>query len=170
MSLSGGHVAGAGDHVGDHNLIDAALANTVPLSRTVSAAPASSGYLGEYHITYATTGTSPTAFEVWYDGGGTANLASFWLNENGSARMAAPKASDSAVKIAGYGPSQSVPTLLVQQRSTDGGTSRVDQWGINKDGQPIIGANDVVGCHVIKLAAADPIPAGIPAGTLIVRV
>ena len=27
MALSGGHVAGAGDHVGDHNLVDAQLTN-----------------------------------------------------------------------------------------------------------------------------------------------
>lgn len=142
----------------------------VPLTKTVASAPAAPGYLGVYHINYATTGASPTVLEYWYDGGGTANLASFWLNENGAPRASAPKAADSALKLAGYGPSQSVPTFIVQQRSTDGGAGRFDQWGINKDGQPIIGTNNIVGCHVIKLAAADPVPAGLPAGTLIVRV
>ena len=71
MALSGGHVAGAGDHVGDHNLLDAQLTNLANgLAATVKTvngtAPNAAG-----NVTVAgASGTVSTVNSVAPDAGG----------------------------------------------------------------------------------------------------
>lgn len=138
-------------------------------SKTWNADPLTAGFGFKHTVNYATSGNSSTFAEVWYANGGS-SLASFWLNENGAPRAACPKASDSAFKVVGWGTGQTVPTFMVQQRAGAGTGGRTDQWGIDKDGKPIIGPNNVVGAHVVVIAAADSAPpAGTPAGVVVFK-
>lgn len=138
---------------------------------TQASDPAIAGYWGKVTVTYATSGTSSTVFEAWYTGDATdSSLASFWLNENGAMRAAMPKPSDSAGKFVGWGTGQTGHTLVVEQRAGNGSGGRSTAWGINKDGNPVLGASEVVGAHavVISSVATTP-PTGTPIGTIVFK-
>jgi hypothetical protein len=147
------------------------LNGLMPSAVLWAADPGFGGFTGKHTVNYVTSGTSSTLFEAWYTGGATdSNLASFWLNENGAPRAACPKPSDSALKVVGWGTGQTVPTFVVEQRAGDGTGGRTTQWGINASGLPILGANEVVGAHVVVIAATDSAPpAGTPAGTVVFK-
>ncbi len=141
-----------------------ALTNRTVKLQTIGSDPAVAGYLAKTTVNYATSGTSSTVFEVWYTGDATdSSLASFWLNENGAPRAAMPKPSDVALKLIGWGLSgQTGHTFMIEQRASGGSGSRTSQWGINKDGNPVLGANEVVGANVVVISAASSVP---PTGT-----
>jgi len=151
--------------------IKEALTNRVIKTQTVASDPASAAYLAKVTVNYATSGTSSTVFEAWYTGDATdSSLASFWLNENGAMRGAMPKPSDSAAKFVGWGTSQTGHTLLVEQRAGNGTGGRSTAWGINKDGNPVLGANEVVGAHAVVISAASSAPpTGTPVGTIVFK-
>jgi hypothetical protein len=146
-------------------------ANRALKSNTYASDPATAGFWAELTVSYATTGSSSPVMEVWYTGSATdSSLASFWLNENGAARCAMPKAADSALKVVGWGTGQSVHTFLVEQRSGAGTGGRSSQWGINVDGNPVLGANEVVGAHAVVIASgASAPPTGTPVGTIVFK-
>jgi hypothetical protein len=140
-----------------------ALTNRAMKVQTVASDPGAAGAFAKVTVTYATSGTSSTVFEAWYTGDATdSNLASFWLNENGAMRAAMPKPSDSAGKFVGWGTGQTGHTLVVEQRAGNGTGGRSTAWGINKDGNPVLGSNEVVGAHCVVIAVTDTVP---PTGT-----
>lgn len=143
--------------------IKEALTNRVIKTQTVASDPAVAGYLAKVTVNYATSGTSSTVFEAWYTGDATdSSLASFWLNENGAPRAAMPKPSDVAMKLIGWGTGQTGLTFAIEQRAGNGSGGRSTSWGINKDGNPVLGSNEVVGSNVVVISAASSAP---PTGT-----
>lgn len=144
----------------------------VPVAETVTVDPAADGMFGSWTIQYATSGTSSTVLDVFYQPDGVAGTAyhTFWLNENGAPRAAMGKASDSAAKFIGWGSGQSGNTLEVQRYSGSGTDSRSNDFAIGPDGMPRIGPSDVPAalCVVIESTDTAP-PAGTPAGTVVIR-
>jgi hypothetical protein len=114
-------------------------------------------------------GTDPEPFMVTAK---VSNLVkrSFWINENGSPRGASIQ-SEPALKL--FGPAtNSAYTGQVLQVLTrwDGTDSQRHLFGIRgSDGLPIVGTGQTVGAHVVVLATGAAVPAGLPAGTVIVR-
>jgi hypothetical protein len=143
--------------------IKEALDNRMIRLQTVTTDPVVDAYWGKITVDYATTGGSSTLLEAKYTGStDDSSLASFWLNENGAARGAMAKPADVGLKVVGWGTGQSVPTFVVEQRSGNGTGGRSTAWGIDADGNPIIGASEVVGAHVVVIESTDTAP---PAGT-----
>lgn len=131
--------------------------------------PGSSGMQGDWTVGYATTGTSPTLLNVWYNPAGTA-YNTFWLNENGAPRAAMGKAADCALKVIGWGTGQSVNTFQVEKYSGSGTGGRNPVFAIDVDGAPRLGASNVKGAWAVVIASSDSAPpAGTPAGTIVVK-
>ena len=78
MALSGGHVAGAGDHVGDHNLADAqltSLANGLSAAvKTVNGTAPNAA--GNVNVTVAATSDPVAPACITWDGTGAQPLRS----------------------------------------------------------------------------------------------
>lgn len=93
----------------------------------------------------------------------------FWLNENGSPRAASLN-DEPALKVFGPTANTSYAGLVMQvQNRWSGAGSQKHLWGIHTDGRERVGANLTPAAASVVLAAADPVPAGLPAGTLIFR-
>jgi hypothetical protein len=140
------------------------------VSKATSGAPnATVGWWQKLDLTsYSTNGTDA---EPWIINGfrGAAHRA-FWANENGSPRGASIN-DEPALKLFGPEANTSYAGLVFQVLNRwAGAQSQQNLFGVNMAGKPIIGtAGTIVGAWTIVLAAADPIPSGLPAGTVIVR-
>lgn len=144
----------------------------VPASKTVTVDPAADGQFGSWTIQYSTSGSSSTVLDVFFQPDGPAGTIyhTFWLNENGAPRAGMGKASDSALKIIGWGSGQSGNTFEVQRYSGSGTGSRTNDFAIGPDGMPRIGPSDVPAALCVVIASTDTAPpAGTPVGTVVVR-
>lgn len=141
------------------------------VSKATSGAPnATVGWWQKLDLTsYSTNGTDA---EPWIINGFRNAVArrAFWANENGSPRGASVN-DEPALKLFGPEANTSYAGMVFQVLNRWQGTqSQQNLFGVNMAGKPIIGtAGTIAGAWTIVLAAADPIPSGLPAGTVIVR-
>lgn len=133
---------------------------------SITAEPAELGYIVSALIDYATTTSSaePILIETIWEG---VRQRTFWLNETGMVRVQAAR-NEAAARF--YGPNSNAnytgPVLEVYDKW---GTPRVLYWGVDARGRPLLGADRVKGSNVLVLGDTDPIPANLPAQTVIIR-
>ena len=127
MALSGGHVAGAGDHVGDHNLLDAQLTSLASgLSATVKTVNGTApNAAGNVNVAGA-SGTVSTVNSVAPDAGGnvivTKAMVSLGSADNTS-DAAKPVSTATATALTGKEPAIArYATLAAAQTAVTNGT------------------------------------------------
>lgn len=117
---------------------------------------------------YANTATDNEPLMV-YGYRGASNYRAFWLNENGSPRCASIN-DEPAFKFFGPAYNAAYAGQVLQVLSRWNGTdSQRHLFGVNMAGNPVVGSGQTVGSFAIVLEAAASVPAGLPAGTIIVR-
>jgi hypothetical protein len=72
------------------------------------------------------------------------------------------KPSDVGMKVIGWGSGQTGHSFSVEKYANAGYGGRSTVWAIGADGNPRLGANEVVGAHIVVIEATDSAP---PAGT-----
>lgn len=132
-----------------------------------TAAGAASGFDRLLDLDYDTN--DPQLPEPWMvrvrNAAGTL-VKSWWLNESGLLRIWAIRKDEPGLKVHAFSNASTGPVLEVRGSWSDGAPRR---WGVDGQGRPLLGANQIVGANVIVLATGAPVPAGLPAGTVIVR-
>jgi hypothetical protein len=145
----------------------------VDASSTISADAAAAGWLLALNLNYAPSSGAPESILVQSSAATGSYNRVFWLNENGVPRSAASQASEVPMKIHGYAGGQTALLMGLYNHWTGGGSTRRLMWGVDKDGNPVVGRTDtegsIPGANVIVLTSAASVPTGLPSGTVIVR-
>ncbi len=147
--------------------LQTALDGKVNTVSDYSATGSSEGYWIRGNLNYFDSGSGyePLMFYGYRSGAKRA----FWLNENGSPRAASIN-SEPALKVFGPAADPAYTGQVLQVLSRWNGTnSQQHLFGVNAAGQPVVGTGQTLGAFSIVLGASDPVPAGLPAGTIIVR-
>ncbi len=143
--------------------------NKVDKNVTITSNGPSQGWWQKLHINYTALTSDNEPLFVQSSASGSP-VRVFWLNENGVPRAAASKQGEVPLKVNGLQSGGQVANLT-EWNDRYGGSGRV-VYALDKDGLPVIGlagGSTTPGAHTIVLAAADPVPTGLPAGTVIVR-
>ncbi|WP_433332518.1 hypothetical protein [Spirillospora sp. CA-294931] len=133
--------------------------NAVPANSEATSAP--SEPLLEHNRAYSIGVDDPNIAEFKVQG-----TPSAWLNEWGGYRAKSPHAWDPAVRLVRH----ANPTANTIEIQDEPRTQTL--WGIDPNGYTVHGngtAAPVKMAPVLALGASDPVPAGTPAGTVIVR-
>lgn len=103
--------------------------------------------------------------------GGALIRNTFYLNEYGEARFAPARHNTVALRVFAKefpnNPTTARSTTVPVMELMDNRTNRNTLWGLLGDGAIVVGSNKMA--HTIVLSAAAAVPAGLPAGTVIVR-
>ncbi|GEM_PF-6742672 len=135
---------------------------------TITSAGASPGWWQKLFINYAPGNLDPESLYVSSFASGV-EYRVFWLNENGVPRAAASKKGEVPLKVHGVEDGTQMANLTEWYNRWSSNTLL---YAISNTGQPMIGigaGNTTPGAHTIVLGATDPVPSGLPAGTVIVR-
>lgn len=103
--------------------------------------------------------------------GGALTRNVFYLNEYGEARFAPARHNTVALRVFvkefANNPTNARSTTVPVMELMDNRSDRNTLWGLLGDGTIVVGANKMA--HTIVLSASATVPAGLPAGTVIVR-
>lgn len=95
----------------------------------------------------------------------------FYLNEYGEVRVSPARHNTTALRVFvkefANNPVEARSTTVPVMEVMDNRTTRTSLWGIVGDGTMVVGGNRMA--YVLVLSAAAAVPAGTPAGTVIVR-
>lgn len=140
------------------------------LSQVDSIAGLSEGYVLKHTVNTSTGGTDPEPIIVYgRRSSDPTPRRAFWLNERGTLRGASIE-SEPALKLFGPRADTSYTGAIIETFNRwDGTSSQQHIWGMWADGNPRLGVDRVAGSNIIVLDQADPVPANLPVGTVIVR-
>ncbi len=148
--------------------LQAALDGKVNTVSDFSATGGGEGYWIRANLNYYDSGSGYEPLMV-YGYRSSANRRAFWLNENGSPRAASIN-DEPALKVFGPAANSAYTGQVFQVLSRWNGTdSQRHLFGVNEAGKPVVGSGQTIGAFSIVLEAADAVPAGLPAGTIIIR-
>ncbi|SDH68634.1 hypothetical protein SAMN05421505_12077 [Sinosporangium album] len=158
-NFGGTRVSGVGDGTEPDDAVnksqlDAGVASRVPADSTITADPAAPMIIHRRNFTIDLN--SQEVMQVWVNG-----VKTMALNEWGALRVQSPFSWDAGARFIGH-PTQSGNVVEYQNN-----TRNATLWGITKDGNTY--RNGVVMAPVLVLAVGDPVPAGTPVGTVILR-
>jgi hypothetical protein len=165
-TLSKGIVQLAGDLAG--TAAAPTVPNKVDKSVTITADGAYAGWWQKLYVNYTPGTASPEPIYVSSSASGT-EYRVFWLNENGVPRAAASKSGEVPLKVHGVQSGSQSANLTEWYKKWNASTLL---YAIDHLGQPVLGDGAGLtfqGANTIVLNASDPVPTGLPAGTVIVR-
>lgn len=141
--------------------------NFVKKSTTYTAAPATEGFHEVVEINYdSLESTLPEPFQVRVRNAAGTLMKSMWWNESGLLRLWAIRKDEASLRAHAFSTTSTGPVIEVRGPWNQGAIQR---WSVTGQGQQTLGPDRVVAGVVVTLAAGAPVPAGLPAGTIIAR-